>query len=70
MAAAANSKPGERDHYTFGFGRRVCPGIHLASIIQSFIYICVLAYIHTSFYICRLKWKCSMSWCESLLDVQ
>ncbi|KAI7885068.1 cytochrome P450 [Lichtheimia hyalospora FSU 10163] len=30
MAAAANSKPGERDHYTFGFGRRVCPGIHLA----------------------------------------
>lgn len=29
MAAAANGKLQERDHFVFGWGRRVCPGIHL-----------------------------------------
>ncbi|KAJ8655157.1 hypothetical protein O0I10_009192 [Lichtheimia ornata] len=32
MAASANCKHGERDHFTFGFGRRVCPGIHLSEV--------------------------------------
>ncbi|KAI0395695.1 putative cytochrome P450 [Xylariaceae sp. FL0594] len=27
---AASADPGARDHYTYGFGRRICPGIHLA----------------------------------------
>ncbi|KAI9319319.1 cytochrome P450 [Dichotomocladium elegans] len=32
MMAAANGKLEERDHFLFGFGRRVCPGIHLAEV--------------------------------------
>lgn len=31
MQASVNCKPGERDHFNFGFGRRICPGIHLVS---------------------------------------
>lgn len=27
---AATSNPEERDHFTFGAGRRICPGMHLA----------------------------------------
>lgn len=42
MAAAANAKPGERDHYTFGFGRRVCPGIHLASTCWCCVFLLML----------------------------
>ncbi|GAN11298.1 ribosomal protein S1 [Mucor ambiguus] len=30
MHAAANGKLEERDHYAFGWGRRLCPGIYLA----------------------------------------
>ncbi|EIE82190.1 hypothetical protein RO3G_06895 [Rhizopus delemar RA 99-880] len=30
MGAAANTKIEERDHFGFGWGRRICPGIHLA----------------------------------------
>ncbi|KAI8886334.1 cytochrome P450 [Backusella circina FSU 941] len=30
MFAAANGKINERDHYSFGWGRRTCPGIYLA----------------------------------------
>ncbi|CAO3637352.1 unnamed protein product [Mucor hiemalis] len=30
MQSAANGKLEERDHFNFGFGRRVCPGIYLA----------------------------------------
>ncbi|KAL9555452.1 hypothetical protein PS6_002840 [Mucor atramentarius] len=30
MHAAANGKLDERDHYAFGWGRRICPGIYLA----------------------------------------
>ncbi|KAG1470957.1 hypothetical protein G6F56_002394 [Rhizopus delemar] len=30
MRVAANAKIGERDHFNFGWGRRICPGIHLA----------------------------------------
>lgn len=29
MHAAANGKLEERDHYAFGWGRRICPGIYL-----------------------------------------
>lgn len=65
MAAAANAKPGERDHYTFGFGRRVCPGIHLASTCMM---LCVSSYADTDAFF-RLKWKCLMFWCVSLPDV-
>ncbi|KAI8982619.1 cytochrome P450 [Pilobolus umbonatus] len=32
MMASANGKPEERDHYTFGWGRRLCPGIYLAEM--------------------------------------
>jgi cytochrome P450 len=31
MGAAANTKIEERDHFGFGWGRRICPGIHLVS---------------------------------------
>ncbi|CEP11847.1 hypothetical protein [Parasitella parasitica] len=30
MHASANGKLTERDHFTFGWGRRICPGIYLA----------------------------------------
>ncbi|KAG1548549.1 hypothetical protein G6F49_009865 [Rhizopus delemar] len=30
MGAAANTKIEDRDHFGFGWGRRICPGIHLA----------------------------------------
>ncbi|KAI8376546.1 cytochrome P450 [Radiomyces spectabilis] len=30
MMAAANGKIEKRDHFNFGWGRRLCPGIHLA----------------------------------------
>jgi cytochrome P450 len=31
MGESANGgDPGKRDHYTFGAGRRICPGIHIA----------------------------------------
>jgi cytochrome P450 len=28
--SAVNPDPKKRDHYTFGAGRRICPGIHIA----------------------------------------
>jgi len=31
---AASSHFGERDHYTYGVGRRICPGFHLAERVQ------------------------------------
>lgn len=31
MFASANGKINERDHYSFGWGRRTCPGIYLVS---------------------------------------
>jgi cytochrome P450 len=31
MARAAHCKVHERDHFGFGWGRRICPGIHLVS---------------------------------------
>ncbi|KAG1455412.1 hypothetical protein G6F46_008173 [Rhizopus delemar] len=30
MGAASNAKIEDRDHFGFGWGRRICPGIHLA----------------------------------------
>ncbi|KAG2228138.1 hypothetical protein INT45_009184 [Circinella minor] len=32
MYASANSRIENRDHYNFGWGRRICPGIHLAEV--------------------------------------
>lgn len=32
MSAAANGKVSGRDHYSFGWGRRICPGVHLADM--------------------------------------
>ncbi|BFZ61991.1 hypothetical protein YB2330_003070 [Saitoella coloradoensis] len=29
-ASAALTDPGKRDHFAFGFGRRICPGMHVA----------------------------------------
>lgn len=34
LHAAASGKFEERDTFVFGFGRRLCPGIHLASTIR------------------------------------
>ena len=28
--SAARADPAERDHLTFGLGRRICPGMHVA----------------------------------------
>lgn len=30
MESASNPNPAKRDHFTFGAGRRICPGIHIA----------------------------------------
>ncbi|KAI9245377.1 cytochrome P450 [Phascolomyces articulosus] len=32
MFASANTRIENRDHYNFGWGRRICPGIHLAEV--------------------------------------
>ncbi|SAL99656.1 hypothetical protein [Absidia glauca] len=32
MMAAANGNVNARDHFNFGFGRRTCPGIHMAEV--------------------------------------
>ncbi|OAC99015.1 cytochrome P450 CYP5207 [Mucor lusitanicus CBS 277.49] len=32
MQAAANGKLDQRDHFNFGFGRRLCPGTYLAEV--------------------------------------
>ncbi|KAI8876970.1 cytochrome P450, partial [Backusella circina FSU 941] len=32
MYAAANGRVSERDHFNFGWGRRICPGIYLAEV--------------------------------------
>lgn len=34
MSAAANSRIENRDHYNFGWGRRICPGIHLVRLVE------------------------------------
>ncbi|CAO0802380.1 unnamed protein product [Mucor circinelloides] len=34
LHAAASGKLEERDTFVFGFGRRLCPGIHLVSTIR------------------------------------
>ncbi|KAI8139432.1 cytochrome P450 [Fennellomyces sp. T-0311] len=44
MQSAANGRLEERDHFSFGFGRRVCPGIHLAEVQMFNILIRVFAY--------------------------
>ncbi|CAO3593212.1 unnamed protein product [Absidia cylindrospora] len=32
MSSSANGGINNRDHYNFGWGRRICPGIHLAEV--------------------------------------
>ncbi|KAG1159852.1 hypothetical protein G6F37_004516 [Rhizopus arrhizus] len=32
ISAAANARIEERDHFGFGWGRRICPGIHLSEV--------------------------------------
>ncbi|KAI9493660.1 cytochrome P450 [Zychaea mexicana] len=44
MSAAANSSIETRDHYNFGWGRRICPGIHLAEVEMYNILVRVFAY--------------------------
>ncbi|OAD05122.1 CYP5206 protein [Mucor lusitanicus CBS 277.49] len=39
MSRAANCKPQERDHFGFGWGKRICPGIHLAEVEIFNIYV-------------------------------
>jgi cytochrome P450 len=39
MFAAANGKTDARDHFNFGWGRRICPGSYLVKFILKYIYI-------------------------------
>ncbi|KAI8877873.1 cytochrome P450 [Backusella circina FSU 941] len=41
MTAASNGRISERDHFNFGWGRRICPGIYLAEveIFNAFVHI-------------------------------
>ncbi|KAI8886991.1 cytochrome P450 [Backusella circina FSU 941] len=32
MSASANGKPEERDHFRYGWGRRICPGIYVSEM--------------------------------------
>lgn len=56
MFASANGNIKERDHYNFGWGRRICPGMYLVgrcySIYTIYILIIILFYINF-----RLKLK-------------
>jgi cytochrome P450 len=37
MTAASNGKLSERDQFVFGWGRRLCPGIHLVNYMSDCI---------------------------------
>ncbi|KAI9491715.1 cytochrome P450 [Zychaea mexicana] len=43
MYASANSRIENRDHYNFGWGRRICPGIHLAEVQMYNVMVRVIA---------------------------
>ncbi|KAI9262142.1 cytochrome P450, partial [Phascolomyces articulosus] len=43
MASSANAKVEQRDHFNFGWGRRVCPGAHLAEAQMFNVIVRVLA---------------------------
>ncbi|KAI9477132.1 cytochrome P450 [Zychaea mexicana] len=43
MASSANAKVEQRDHFNFGWGRRVCPGAHLAEAQMFNVLVRVLA---------------------------
>ncbi|KAI8100200.1 cytochrome P450 [Halteromyces radiatus] len=44
MSSAANGNIKQRDHFIFGWGRRLCPGIHLAEVEMFHIFIRIFAY--------------------------
>ncbi|KAI9274024.1 cytochrome P450 [Helicostylum pulchrum] len=50
MQSAANGKLEERDHFNFGWGRRICPGIYLAEteIFLAFVQMFARCYIEPS----------------------
>ncbi|KAI7865851.1 cytochrome P450 [Spinellus fusiger] len=39
MFASANGNTSERDHFNFGWGRRICPGIYLAEAELFYVYV-------------------------------
>ncbi|KAI7852865.1 cytochrome P450 [Circinella umbellata] len=43
MFSSANRRPENRDHFNFGWGRRVCPGSHLAETQMFSVWVRVLA---------------------------
>ncbi|KAI7852863.1 cytochrome P450, partial [Circinella umbellata] len=43
MFSSANRRPENRDHFNFGWGRRVCPGSHLAETQMFNVWVRVLA---------------------------
>ncbi|KAI8100202.1 cytochrome P450 [Halteromyces radiatus] len=43
MSSAANGNVNQRDHFIFGWGRRTCPGIHLAEAEMFHIFIRIFA---------------------------
>ncbi|CEP14774.1 hypothetical protein [Parasitella parasitica] len=43
MQASANGQIETRDHYNFGFGRRICPGIYLAEVEIFFAFVQLFA---------------------------
>lgn len=58
MGAAANAKIEDRDHFGFGWGRRICPGIHLVSIRtqkEKLFFVLISKTL-----LLRQKWSCSI----------
>ncbi|KAI8075990.1 cytochrome P450 [Halteromyces radiatus] len=43
MSSSANGNINQRDHFVFGWGRRLCPGIHLAEVEMFHIFVRILA---------------------------
>ncbi|KAL9545710.1 hypothetical protein MBANPS3_007016 [Mucor bainieri] len=43
MMAAANGRLNDRDHFAFGWGRRICPGIYLAEMEIFYVFVQIFA---------------------------
>jgi cytochrome P450 len=54
MTASSNGKFSERDHFNFGWGRRLCPGIYLVSASHQSVHFKLLNFF---FFQNRLKLK-------------